>query len=202
MEGSSMVKSLSTSWWNVVLRPWTPTFRGEIGSKSIAKTFAGVGIAALLGTLLSWSLHQIPGQSHDPFMGLASMWLKSGTAAPFASWEILVPCGVIVGFYDFEIALFIVARLFGGEGSFGTQAYAQSLFYAPLAICQQVFVAMPVVTRALFAVAALWSLIPTTASLKAAHGYYMTRAVLTWAAPIAANVVVVAAVIILAGGPR
>jgi hypothetical protein len=59
---------------------------------------------------------------------------------------------------------------------------------------------MPAVARVLFAVAALWSLIPTTTSLKAAHGYSMTRAVLTWAAPIVANVVVVAIVIVLAAG--
>jgi len=149
-----MVKSLVASWWNVVLRPWAANFCSELGGKSNAKTFAGVSIAAMLGTLLSWSLHQTIAQSRGPFMGLASIWLKSGTPPPFGSWEILVPCGVIVGFYDFEIALFIVARLFGGTGSFGAQAYAQSLFYAPLAILQQVFVVMPVVARALFALAA------------------------------------------------
>ena len=197
-----MVKSLATSWCNAVLRPWTPTFCGEVAGKSNAKTFVGVSIAAMLGTLLSWSLHQAIVQSRGPFMGLASIWLKSGTPPPLGSWEILVPCGVIVGFYDFEIALFIVAPLFGGKGSFGTQAYAQSLFYAPLAIVQQVFVVMPVVGRVLFALAALWSLIPTTTSLKAAHGYSMTRAVLTWAAPIVLNVVVVVVVIVLAGGRR
>jgi len=197
-----MVKSLATSWCNAVLRPWTSTFCGELGGKSNAKTFVGVSIAAFLGTLLSWSLHHTIGQSRCPFMGLASIWLKSGTPPPFSSWETLVPCGVIVGFYDFEVALFIVARLFGGKGSFGAQSYAQSLFYAPLAILQQVFVEMPVVASALFAGAALWSLVPTTTSLKAAHGYSMTRAVLTWAAPIVLNVVVVVVVIVLAGGRR
>ncbi len=196
----SMVKSFPTSWWRVVIRPWTSTFISELRSKRNTRTFAGVSIAALLGVLLSWSLQQTFGQTRDSFMGLASIWLKSGTPPPFWNWEILVPCGVIVGFYDFEIALFIVARLFGGKGSFGAQAYAQSLFYAPLAILQQVFVVIPVVARALFAVAALWSLIPTTTSLKAVHGYSMTRAMLTWAAPILLNIVVVALIIVLLGG--
>lgn len=195
-----MVKCLLTSWWRAVLRPWTSTFSNELRGKSHTKTFAGVSIAALLGVLLSWSLQQTAGQSRGPFMGLASIWLKSGTPPPFWSWEILVPCGVIVGFYDFEIILFIVARLLGGKGSFGAQAYVQSLFYAPLAILQQVFVVIPVVAHALFAAAALWSLIPTTTSLRAAHGYSMMRAVLTWAAPIALNIVVVAVIIVLAAG--
>ena len=48
------------------------------------------------------------------------------------------------------------------------------------------------------AAAAGCSLIPTTASLKAAHGFSTTRAVLTWAAPIALNVLVVTAVVMLA----
>ncbi len=197
-----MVKSLLTSWLRVVPRPWTSSFSREICGKSNAKTFVGVSIAAVLGALLSWSLHHTVGQAPDRFMGLASIWLKSGTPPPFWSWEILVPCGVIVGFYDFEIALFVVARLFGGKGSFGTQAYAQSLFYAPLAILQQMFVTIPLAARALFAAAALWSLIPTTTSLKAVHGYSMTRAVLTWAAPIVLNIVVVAVVIMLAAARR
>ena len=130
-------------------------------------------------------------------MGLASIWVRSGTPPPFATWPIVVAGGVIVGFYDFEIVLFIFARLLGGKGSFGRQAYLQSLFYAPLALVQQVLVMAPVFARLLFALAAVCSLIPTTTSLKAAHGYSTSRAVLTWASPIVLNVVVVAAVVLL-----
>jgi len=117
-------------------------------------------------------------------MGLASIWVRSGTSPPIGSWAAIVPLGVIVGFYDFEIVLFIVARLLGGKGSFGTQAYVQSLFYAPLAILQQVVVVTPTLARPLFALLAVCSLIPTTTSLKAAHGYSMLRAVLTWRPPL------------------
>jgi len=197
-----MIAEIATSWWSVVRRPWAATFDCELRGKSKMKTFAGVSAAALLGLILSWTLHQTIGSSRDTFMGLASIWLKAGTPPPFGTWALLVPCGVIIGFYDFELALFIVARLLGGKGSFANQAYAQSLFYAPLAVAQQVFVMVPEVARVLFAIAALWSLMPTTTSLKAAHRYSMTRAVLTWAAPIVANVVVVALVTALASGRR
>jgi hypothetical protein len=122
-----MVKSLATSWCNAVLRPWTPTFCGEFGGKSNAKTFVGVSIAAMLGTLLSWSLHQAIAQSRGSFMGLAAIWLKRGTPPPFGSWEIPVPCGVIAGFYDFEIALFIVARVGGSIPSLGTTSKPSSV---------------------------------------------------------------------------
>jgi hypothetical protein len=105
--------------------------------------------------------------------------------------------GVVYGFYSFQIVLFLFARLLGGRGSFGTQSYVQSLFYGPLALVQQVAAAIPDVGRFLFALLAAGSLIPTTTSLKAAHGYSSTRAVLTWVLPIILNVVVVIAVVIL-----
>jgi hypothetical protein len=197
-----MILSLATSWWRVCVRPWAPVFTSELGGKNNVMTFVGVALGALLGLLVSWVLHQLVGRSHEEFMGLASIWVKSGTPPPLASWAFLVPCGVIVGFYDFEIVLFIVARLLGGKGSFGTQAYAQSLFYAPLAIVQQAFVAAPVLAHPLFALAAVCSLIPTTTSLKAVHGYSMTRTVLTWAAPIVLNVLAVVVVIVVVSRAR
>jgi hypothetical protein len=197
-----MITSLFASWRRVGVQPWVPIFADELRGKSNIKTFVGIAVAALLGLLASWVLHQLVGPSEGEFMGLASIWLKSGTPPPFASWAFIVPCGVILGFYDFEIVLFIVARLLGGKGSFGTRAYAQSLFYAPLAIVQQVLVITPVFARPLFALAAVCSLIPTTTSLKAAHGYSTLCAVLTWAAPIVLNVLAVMAVIMVVSRAR
>jgi hypothetical protein len=131
------------------------------------------------------------------FMGLASVWVKSGTPAPVADWVLLVPLGVVYGFYTFQIVLFLFARVLGGKGSFGTQSYVQSLFYGPLALVQQVVVVTPSVGRLLFALVAVVTLLPTTTSLKAAHGYSSARTVLTWVLPVILNVVVVIGVIVL-----
>lgn len=190
-----VLSKLAASWSRVCRRPWTVTFLDELPGKNNTKTLAGVAVGALVGLLLSWGVHVFAGRAPGDFMGLASIWVSHGTPAPFADWTIVVPFGVIVGFYDFEIILFIFARLLGGRGSFGRQAYAQSLFYAPLAIVQQLVAATPVAARVIFAAAALWSLIPTTTSLKAVHGFSTARAVLTWVSPIVLNVVVVAVVV-------
>jgi len=130
-------------------------------------------------------------------MGLAAIWVRSGTAAPIGNWAVFVPCATVYGFYTFEIVLFIVARLLGGKGSFGTQAYVQSLFYAPLALVQQVLAVIPVAGRPLFVLVAAYSLLLTTTSLKAAHDYSALKAILTWVIPILLNVVVVTVVIML-----
>jgi hypothetical protein len=72
----------------------------------------------------------------------------------------------------------------------------------PLAVVQQVVVVVPSAGRLLFALVAVSSLLPTTASLKAAHGYSSVRSVLTWVLPVILNIVVVAGVIILVSRGR
>jgi hypothetical protein len=192
-----MPTELTTAWWHVSTRPSADAFRNAISGKSHLKTFTGVLFAAILGVGLSWITHRL---LHDPdqeFMGLASIWVKSGTPAPWGSWLILVPLGVIYGFYSFEIVLFLFARILGGKGSFGAQSYAQSLFYSPLALVQQVLAVIPVAGLPLFLLVAAASLIPTTTSLKAAHEYSTVRAILTWVLPVVLNVVVVTGIVIL-----
>lgn len=191
-----MIIGLATDWWKAFTRPWTPTFRDAISGKNNTKTFVGVALGAVLGLGLSWLTYLLVG-SGEEFMGLASIWVRSGTSAPFGNWIIFVPCATVYGFYTFEIVLYIVARLLGGKGSFGTQAYLQSLFYAPLALVQQVLAVIPVVGRPLFILVAAYSLLLTTTSLQAAHGYSALKAILTWVIPILLNVVVVTAVILL-----
>lgn len=189
--------ALFKSWLSVFLHPWTAIFREELDHKSNIRTLVGVTIAAFLGLGLSWLVHLLSGQPAQEYMGITSIWVDAGTQPPFSSWPVIAFAGVILGFYDFEIVLFIFARLLGGKGSFGVQAYAQSLFYAPLAIIQQVFAVMPVVGRPLFFLLAIYSLVPTTSSLKAAHGYSTWRAVITWLMPILLNVLVVFVIVMI-----
>jgi hypothetical protein len=157
----------------------------------------GVAIGALIGLLLSWLTYLLVGPPHQQFMGLASIWVKSGTPPPIGTWAVIVPCGVLYGFYTFQIVLFIVARLLGGKGSFGAQSYVQSLFYAPLSMVQQVLAVIPVAGRLLFALLAVYSLLLTTTSLKAAHGYSTWRAVLTWVIPILLNILIFMTIVLL-----
>lgn len=190
-------KAFLSSWLHVLTRPYTPVFRDELARKSNLRTLIHVAVAAVLGIGLSWLAHLLFGRPAREFMGLASVWVPAGTQPPFSSWAAVVPAGVILGFYDFQIVLFIFARLLGGRGSFGAQAYLQSLFYAPLAVVQQVFSVTPVVGLPLFALLAVCSLLPTTTSLKAAHGYSTRRAVATWLLPILLNILVVFVVVMI-----
>ena len=55
----------------------------------------------------------------------------------------------------------------------------------------------PIVGRLLFVLLAVYSLVPTTTSLKAVHGYSNLRAVITWLMPILLNILIVFAVIMM-----
>ncbi len=192
--------ALFKSWVKVFLHPWTPIFRDELNHKSNIHTWVGVAVGAFLGLGLSWLTHLLFGQPPQAFMGIASIWVAAGVQPPFGSWAVIAPLGVILGFFNFQIVLFIFARLLGGKGSFGAQAYAQSLFYGPLAIVQQVLAVIPGVGRLLFMLLAAYSLVPTTTSLKAAHGYSTWRAVTTWLMPILLNILVVFGIVMMLSG--
>ncbi len=185
------------SWWKVFFHPLTSVFQIELGQKSNLRTLVAIAAAAVIGLGLSWLVHLLTGQSPQAYKGITSIWVAPETPAPFASWTMIALLGVILGFFDFEIVLFIFARLLGGKGSFGAQSYAQSLFYAPLAVIQQVLAVMPVIGRPLFFLMAVYSLLPTTTSLKAAHGYSTWRAVVTWLMPIVLNVLVVFVIVMV-----
>jgi hypothetical protein len=111
-----MLTELSTAWWRVCSRPSAGTFRQMASGKSHVKTFVGVLVAAMLGGGLSWVAHWLLRDARMEFMGLASVWVKSGTPAPVATWVVLVPLGVVYGFYSFQIVLFLFARILGGKG--------------------------------------------------------------------------------------
>lgn len=108
-------KALFKSWLRVFLHPWTPVFGEELDRRSNVRTLVGVSLAALLGLGLSWLIHLLYGQSAQEYTGITSIWVKAGTQPPFSSWSMIVLVGIILGFYDFEIVLFIFARLLGGK---------------------------------------------------------------------------------------
>jgi hypothetical protein len=179
------------AWKNVLLKPKKSVFVSYFPKKSNIMTFVSIVVAALLGLGLSWLIFLITGQNPDEFRGLVSAWVDNQVQPPFLNWSILIFLGTIVGFYDFQIVLFIFAWLLKGRGSFGTQSYLQSLFYAPLVIIQQAVIVVPIVGLILFGIVAIYSLVPTTNSLKAAHSFSTAKAILTWLLPIILNVIII-----------
>jgi len=198
VEGEIMLASLTKSWIQTLGWPSARTFRACGEDATHLRTFVGLVLGGGLGFVLSLGVGAALGVTGTEFQGLAAAWVRNGTRAPWGSWQVLVPLGILSGFYSSEVFLWVIARLLGGRGSFKVQAYMQSLFYAPLALVQQVLIALPPTGRVAFALVATYSLLPTPTSLKAAHGLSTARAVVTWLIPILLTVVITAVIIALA----
>jgi len=193
-----MLTRLIQSWITVLRWPSTSTFRGCEEDATHLRTLVGLVLGGGLGFALSLALGAAQGATGAHFQGLAAAWVRQGTQAPWASWQVLVPLGILSGFYSSEVFLWLIARCLGGHGSFKAQAYLQSLFYAPLALVQQVLIGLRPAGPVAFALIATYSLVPTTTSLKAAHGLSTVRAVVTWLIPVVLNIGITAVIIAMA----
>lgn len=128
------------------------------------------------------------------------MFVATGSAVLYS-----ICCGAIlypVGFYLGSGVLYLIARLFKGEGDFGTQVYLQSLYTVPIgavAGALSLVNLIPVAGQAVFGLASLvvgaYSFVLTIRMLKVVHNMTQGRAVTVLLAPLIIPVVVACVVI-------
>jgi hypothetical protein len=123
-------------------------------------------------------------------------------------------CGILgtfLGFYIGNTLLYFGARVFGGTGDFGTQAYLQSLFIVPIGILSSVLSplsAIPTVGNCIFGLFSLaltvYAVVLTVRALKVAHGLSREKAIGAALVPIAIVMGIAclaAAALVLLAGP-
>jgi hypothetical protein len=96
--------ALFKSWVTLLPHPRTLIFQDALHHQNNLDTWVGVAVGALLGLGLSYLTHLLFGQPPQAFMGLASIWVAPGTPAPFSSWAVIVPLGVVLGFMNYRAA--------------------------------------------------------------------------------------------------
>lgn len=111
-------------------------FRAELPRASASNTFFAILALAVVTAILSALTSLLFG-----FVGLGSAVTASArnnSPQTIISTAIIQCCfGLFVtpiGFYLNNGLNFVVAKIFGGKGGFGAQAYLVSLFYVPLAL--------------------------------------------------------------------
>ena len=80
--------------------------------------------------------------------------------------------GLLGGFISFYLSagiIYVGARIFGGQGTFGGQAYLQSLFFVPLGIVQWIVTMIPVVGPVLSVVVSVYNLVLSVRAIKVSH---------------------------------
>lgn len=98
--------------------------------------------------------------------------------------------GTIIGFYLGSGILYILARIFGGSGNFGTQTYLQSLYAVPLGIVTSVVSLVTVIPVAgaclaglVVLAASIYGIILSVRAIKVAHNMTTGSAVAAVLAP-------------------
>jgi hypothetical protein len=115
-------------------------FAKEVSRVSIANTLYGVVIFTLVSTIIS-IVQSLLGGLIDPSIN-SPEGLQTGLMSK-TGFSILYLCcfGIFlipISFYLNNAVTFLCAKIFGGKGSFSSQAYLSSLFIVPLGIISSV----------------------------------------------------------------
>jgi hypothetical protein len=120
--------------------------------------------------------------------------LLQDAVAPFAG----LCGGLLGGFISFYLSagiIYVGARIFGGKGTFGGQAYLQSLFFVPLGIVQWIVTVIPAVGPVLSVVVTIYNLVLSVRAVKVSHKLSTGKAVGAILAPLAVVIALAACVI-------
>lgn len=124
MPAPSDINGLIHKWINVTTKPGVATFANELPTANWRDVWISVIALAVL-TVITGAL----GALYMPAtLGVPGLNLMALPAA--ANWGNLI--AVPLGFFFVVGILFVIARLFGGTGTFLEQAYATALYYVPL----------------------------------------------------------------------
>jgi hypothetical protein len=124
-------QSVFRQWQAVLLRPSVATFDAQLPSANWNVVWIGLVILAVARAIFG-------------FISSAEGAAMFHTAAPGFGTIVGGFIGVFIGFFVIAGVLYLVAKLFGGTGTFMPYAYALALFYVPLGIISAVVGIIPV----------------------------------------------------------
>jgi hypothetical protein len=105
--------------------------------------------------------------------------------------------GTALGFYIGNGLTYLGARVFGGDGDFGTQLYLQSLFAVPIGIVSGVVGLVPIVGALAILAASVYAFVLNVRLFKAIHNLTTGKAVLSIILPGLVIAIVVGCVMVV-----
>ncbi len=192
------------SLWLKVFRMDEPFFAAEAPRASNGNTLLALLIYAVAAVIFGFIQRQI---------GFRQVFLQrflGGNNSPNFDIPICLPLVALVavplGYYIGMGITHLVAKLFGGTGSFGSLAYLVSLFYVPLGIVSSFLSLIPCLGGLLSLAVGIFSIVLIVRVIKVNYQFSTGRAVLVFFAPlvviliisIALSVVVVVILALLA----
>jgi hypothetical protein len=210
-------RNLWQAYLDAVIRPTAATYASEIPNASWGKTLLGVLIVAALSALIIVAAGGLLGAQLDQSQSQVEQQLinqgqdVSGVRAVFDVIRALLgPVGAgfsfvltFVLFFLGAVVLFILAKMFGGQGDFMTHTYLLSLSYTPVHIVETALSFVPCISL-ITIVLPFYQLFCAGRAIEASHRLRPGRAQLVAFLPLILLIVLCCiccfAFILLAGG--
>jgi len=202
-------------WWKLFQgRMDLAFFQQELPAARGINALYGVLVTAAVSAVVTFVLSLLSGLVAGLTSGGISGSATAGLASTLGTIAVAGCCAqlfvVPASFYVNAGVLWLIAKLFGGKGAFGAQAYLMSLFVVPLTILSvllSIVEVIPVVGRYLFGlvvlVVAIFNLVLTVRALQAAHALTGGKAAAVVLLPVAVGFVLgcCGVLVLLLSGP-
>ncbi len=194
--------------WLQIFQMTEDFFRREAPRASGSNTVISVLIMGVISAVISVIVSAVGG-GVAAMMAPAEMRGAAVAAAGGAAIQNLVCCAMLgpfvslVLFYLSNGVLYVLARIFGGQGDFGQQAYLQSLYGAPIGVVTTVLSILSVIPVGEFIwglaslVVGAYSFVLTVRMLKVVHNMTTGRAVAALLVPMIILVLIPCVIIMM-----
>ncbi len=179
-------------WIAASTQPGEEVFQQEKQKADFGTAMLWIIVASLIASIfwaISWAIHFIilnqaglSSAEQQAVMSLVnSMFGLAIGAAIFGFCYVL---GGLISFLVWSGILFIVAKLFGGDGNFEEQSYLLATFTAPILIVTSVVNIIPVLGACLGLVLYIYQLVLTYFALKVSHNLSSGNAIVVALTPL------------------
>jgi hypothetical protein len=166
---SQAIRELPRQYLRVITRPSSTTLAGEMSKASWDIVWIQlIGYAIITAILNYLTLQASPDLLSLPGISLSPASRQALTLGTSIASIIVVPIGFFIGVGIF----YLIARAFGGRGTFLRQSYTTALFDIPLGIINSLLFFIPVASLGtfLFFVLLVYRLVLYGCSIMAVHG--------------------------------
>jgi hypothetical protein len=187
--------ALFQSWMGALTNPNEAYYREQLKAVNLTQGAVGVIIAALIAAILGGIGTFFGGAAMTEMLapllqeaGMSpaeiNMFLASAQQPTFIGTFFGTLIGSVIGFFIGTGIYWIIAKLFGGDGSYEDQTYLMSTFTAPLMIINGVLSLIPVLGSFVVLLISIYQLVLTFFAIKTSHGMTSGRATMVVLTPI------------------
>ncbi|MCA9980368.1 MAG: YIP1 family protein [Anaerolineales bacterium] len=188
------INAIFQSWMGALTNPNEEYYQEQLKAVNLTQGAVGIMIAAVIAAILGGIGTLFGGAAMNemmlPFLQEAGMspaeidMILASAQPSFIGVFFGTLIGSVIGFFIGAGIYWIIAKLFGGDGSYEDQTYLMSTFTAPLMIINGALGLIPLVGPFVAIFVSIYQLVLTYFAIKTSHAMTSGRAVMVVLTPI------------------